>query len=90
MREMEEIEKTEENMTPLQEIVKQLDDYIEDPKLVTRETLMDLKNQIESISVEVDKEDDENEGDLSNDRRKTPSILIAFGKMKKGDKYNEK
>lgn len=84
------IEKDENEMSPLGDIIKRVDSYIKDPKLVTPDTLSELKSELEDLKGFLDSDGNE-DGEESHKVNSTagPGIMIMLGKVKSGGKYNE-
>ena len=79
----------ETESTPLDGIISRLDEYIKNPKLVTSETLTELKSEIEDLKSVMDGEEPvENESDesmpMEHGKGGQPSIAIVLGNLKKG------
>lgn len=67
--------------TPLDGLISRIRSYIQDPKLVTRETLMEIESELEDLKSVVDGEPEES-GE-SEDDGKQPSLSIMIGKAKR-------
>lgn len=73
-----------EQMTPFDEIISQIDSYIEDPAKVTKKTLMNLKSSLMDMKSYMDEEDsDMEDSEDEKDMKGKPAIVIAIGKAMK-------
>ena len=63
----------EQTQTPLDSIISRVDSYIQDPKLVTPDTLMELKTELEDLKGYVENEPQEAE---------VPDMASTMAKMK--------
>ena len=89
----EETEMSEELMGhPIDAIVSRIDDYIKNPKLVTKETLTELRNEVEDLKAMTDEEEmptEEKESESSHKGKgadKGLSIIIGMGSKNKNSK----
>jgi hypothetical protein len=75
----------EEEGTPLDSIISRVDSYIKDPKLVTSETLEELKSELVDLKSYLDeggeKSGEEPMKNMEGKDMGKPSIVIALGKM---------
>lgn len=73
---------------PLDEIIKKVDGYIANPKMVTPETLTEVRDSLVELKSymdedgESDGEGEENGGDSGSENGKSPSLTVMIGKMR--------
>lgn len=79
-----------EEMNPVDEIISTIDSYIKNPKLVTPETLSELKQQVLDIKMALDQEDEPSEMENEykdekpeNSKEHGGGLLITIGKAMK-------
>ena len=53
----ESMQDTQDQQTPLDSIISRVDSYIQDPKLVTAQTLTDLKTELEDLKTYIEGEE---------------------------------
>lgn len=70
--------------TPLDDLISRVDSYIKDPKLVTPETLMEMKSELEDLKSYMDQE--ESPSGETADHKPESGVAIMIGNMKKGMK----
>lgn len=74
-----------EDKSPLDELVDQVQSYIDDPKLVTPETLEDLKTQLVDLKTVFDSDEESEEESEDSHNMETndrPTIVIALEKKR--------
>ena len=74
-----------EDKSPLDELVDQVQSYIDDPKLVTPETLEDLKTQLVDLKTVFDSDEESEEEPEDSHNMETndkPAIVIALEKKR--------
>lgn len=74
-----------EDKSPLDELVDQVQSYIDDPKLVTPETLEDLKTQLVDLKTVFDSDEESEEEPEDSHNMETndkPTIVIALEKKR--------
>ena len=85
-----ETQEMETNETPLDGLIERVKSYIEEPKLVTKETLQELLSELEDLKSVMDEEEPEEEMPKEKEG-KNPGLLISIGSiMKKAHKGKEK
>lgn len=73
-----------EDKSPLDEMIDQVQAYIDDPKLVTPETLKDLQNQLFDLKEVLDTDEDveEDEPYRKRDKDNSSAFIITIGKKR--------
>lgn len=77
---------TENEESPMQSILKRLNSYIADPKLVTKETLMELRDEIEDLSGVMDNDESDGNEDEGKDNPGHGGLVVMIGKAKRSGK----
>ena len=79
--------------SPMDEIIAQVDAYIENPKMITPETMMELREKLVDVKSIIDGDDregmDESPGDGYNDstdQAEPKGLTIMIGNMRKKNK----
>ena len=73
--------------SPIDEMIAQVDSYIKDPKLVTGETLTDLKSKLEDLKNYLDSDSSEEPEKPSEQEMKgRPALSIMIGMHRRGGK----
>lgn len=80
---------TSEEMTPIDEIISRVEEYIKNPKMVTSETLQALKDDLLDLKPMLDGDEREGMGEMDEGMKGghgKPSLVIAIGGMKKKER----
>lgn len=87
MNSEEYMDEEDNKMTPMDEAISMVDSYAKNPKLVTPETLLELKGMLEDMKPMLDGDDregmDEPTEEPEPEKGKGQGLTIMIGEMKK-------
>jgi len=77
-------QETNSEYNPFDSVISTIDSYIKNPRLVTPQTLTDLKSEVEQIKTSYESDETGDTTDETPTKDSSPSLTVMIGKMKHG------